>query len=461
MAPDERGQRSGEKEFEETLARHLRRQAQDGGAMACPDAEMLAAFQERALAPGESNSCREHIAGCARCREIVAALEKTAGLPAAAPEKRKRIVYWGWLAPAGALAAVLLLWVAVREKRPAVDRSAVAREVDRSVVARGVVAAPQPAIVAENRSAPSPGGAGVRNEAKPAAKQALPQKKEERSYGYVASVPASRVPEADKKVGRSAVTGEVDRSAVTGGAASGTVTGGEMRLGAPTDALRDKAAAPAEGRQSENSLEKSRAMKPAPAPARAQAAEPEAPQIAAPAAPPAGADTSSHVTAERSTAQKQKSAAAGMAAPAPGVLAESDSGFRRKDSLPLADAVGGSKRIIAAPGGQVQWSVGPGGAILRSTDRGKSWVKQASGVSVELLAGAAASASACWVVGRQGTVLLTTDGEHWTKLAPPTTADLTGVSARDARTVAVWGAAGGWRYVTADAGRTWAMVPVD
>jgi len=447
MAPDDRESRSGEERFEKVLARHLRRNAPgiagSGAAAGCPDAETLAAYQERSLSAQEMDTCKQHIAACARCREILTALEATEGIalgvadekPVTAGEapvpgkavRHKRGLYWAWLAPAGALAAGLLLWVAVHEKRPA------------------FVEGPQPAIVAENRPA-SP----------PADRSAVANKKEQGDLSYVgnaAPAPAARAEEAasaDKK---------------------------QLERAARSDAFRAKAAAPAVVGSLENRLGQSGVMKDAPAsaaaPVRVQATEQEGAKIAAnaaPAAPPAEVETfssvtaepsTSSVTAERSTTPKQKSKVAGMAAAPPAVLAESVSGERKKELLQRADALHASKRIIAAPGGKVQWSVGPGGAILRSADGGKSWVQQASGVSAELLAGSAPSESVCWVVGRQGTILVTTDGEHWTKIAAPTTADLSGVAARDARSAAVWSETGRPRYLTEDAGGTWALAPVD
>jgi hypothetical protein len=442
MAPDDRESRSGEERFEKVLARHLRRNAPgkagSGAAVVCPDAEMLAAYQEHSLSAQETDMCKLHIAACMRCREILAALEATEGIaPDVADEKpvaaggapvpgrevgRKRRIYWAWLAPAGALAAGLLIWVAVHEKRPA------------------FVEGPQPVIVAENRRAATPvdrsagtreDGAEVLDKAQPAAKQA-PQEKIDHSA-------ASR-----KDVQR------------------------EERA----NALRDQAAAPAAVGSLESRLGKGRAMKNAPAPAAAparvqateQATAQEGAKIAAnavPAAPPSETEAFSRGTAERSAAPKQKSEVAGMAAAAPAVLAESASGARKKELLQRADALHASKRIIAVPGGKVQWSVGPDGAILRSADGGKSWAQQVSGVTAELLAGSAPSESVCWVVGKQGTVLLTTDGEHWTKIAAPTTADLSGVTARDARSAAVWSATGRPRYLTEDAGRTWTLSPLD
>ncbi|MEQ1474053.1 MAG: hypothetical protein ABLQ96_09530, partial [Candidatus Acidiferrum sp.] len=135
---------------------------------ACPDAEMLAAFHERLLSNDEMNAVKAHVAACLRCQEILAHLESSdevelqaekenvlemrepvlagaaeadalfARAAAPAPEvsevvktstplksprdisrgRRARVLRW--VAPAGAIAAGLLIWVAVRDNKPKV-----------------------------------------------------------------------------------------------------------------------------------------------------------------------------------------------------------------------------------------------------------------------------------------------------------------------------------------------------
>jgi hypothetical protein len=131
--------------FEKALARQLRAEAGAGDA-ACLDAETLAAYHERLLAPDEMMSAKSHIVSCARCQEILAQLEMTQGVqesleqeanvaPAAAvpaplpevqPTARKvapfpatKTALPRWAAPAGAIAAGILIWVGVRDYRAA------------------------------------------------------------------------------------------------------------------------------------------------------------------------------------------------------------------------------------------------------------------------------------------------------------------------------------------------------
>src|SRR5437667_431655 len=123
----------------------------------------LAAYHERSLLPEELNSWKEHFVGCANCQNILAQLEATdeisfeaaereevvekgsepviaarsaeafpAGAApgqsqraagAAPPKKSRRALLlrgarWQWLAPAGAIAAGLLVWIALHENQP-------------------------------------------------------------------------------------------------------------------------------------------------------------------------------------------------------------------------------------------------------------------------------------------------------------------------------------------------------
>ena len=111
---------------------------------------------------------------------------------------------------------------------------------------------------------------------------------------------------------------------------------------------------------------------------------------------------------------------------------------------------------IASTDPAVRWRIA-GASVARSTDAGQSWVTQTTGTEAPLLAGSAPSASVCWIVGRTGTVLLTTDAATWQRLEfPDPTADLVAVTARDARSATVTTATGR-TYRTDDGGRTWVL----
>jgi hypothetical protein len=145
--------------FEKALARHLRAEA---GESLCLDPETLASYHERMLSPEELAFAKSHIVSCARCQEILAQLEATQevnalqeateAVPAvgvitatagargqtelgsmesaktATSSKKagaipiKKYSSLRWAAPAGAIAAALLIWIGVRESNKRMSR---------------------------------------------------------------------------------------------------------------------------------------------------------------------------------------------------------------------------------------------------------------------------------------------------------------------------------------------------
>ena len=101
----------------------------------------------------------------------------------------------------------------------------------------------------------------------------------------------------------------------------------------------------------------------------------------------------------------------------------------------------------------VTWIVGRNGSIKRLDANGNSRSLQ-SGVTTDLVAGAAVSSSVCWVVGRRGTILRTTDGDHWSSVPAPSTENLVAVSAGSANDATIT-TAGGKSFATSDGGASW------
>ena len=130
--------------------------------------------------------------------------------------------------------------------------------------------------------------------------------------------------------------------------------------------------------------------------------------------------------------------------------------------------IASSPIVFGSPDRSALWRVGPSGLIENSSDRGQTWRPEASGVTADLLAGAAPSAKVAWAVGRSGIIVRTEDGERWQRVMPPSFVDgVNGAGAQNA-------AAPDWisveardelhativsrdlrRYATADGGRTW------
>ncbi|MBZ5528152.1 MAG: zf-HC2 domain-containing protein [Acidobacteriia bacterium] len=432
-----------QKEFDELLARHVRRAVREDEGGACPEANLLAAYQEHALSAEEAAACKEHFAGCARCREILAALEDSEGIPAEEPArvaapapgageaKRAGRPMW-WMAPAGVLAAAMMLWIVTRvEKRAVRTGTADVQVAENRPQAPPVPgAAVPPAAPAEQRAADrldvTRGPAAARTGAKSLDKDAG-------VVGFISGNAAEPpAPQENEIVAAKKKTGGLEKSA------AGEV-GGKSETFADAGAIRS--------RRGEKSVAK---------PDAAGAGETLG-LVSSAAAPAAAAPVAKQqekyaVANDENQVQLKEEAAARAVAVQREKVARDDVGQR---TTALEQKMLPAMTLITAPGGRVQWSAGPMGRIERSTDGGRSWELQSSGVRVELLAGDSTGEEVCWVVGRQGTILLTTDGRNWRKISAPAAVNFVGVTASDERKATIWGAGSGERYSTEDGGAHW------
>jgi photosystem II stability/assembly factor-like uncharacterized protein len=119
-------------------------------------------------------------------------------------------------------------------------------------------------------------------------------------------------------------------------------------------------------------------------------------------------------------------------------------------------------RDITYADAQHAWTVGDLGVIAATSDGGKSWTSQRSGVTQNLQRVMFVDAKTGWVVGDGGIVLHTADGGNtWRKQKIGTTADMTAVYFVDAKTG--WAAgnsptllgSSGAIYHTTNGGATW------
>ena len=110
--------------------------------------------------------------------------------------------------------------------------------------------------------------------------------------------------------------------------------------------------------------------------------------------------------------------------------------------------------VIVSPDTAFRWRIGPAGSLEYSADMGETWETRPTGVQADLIAGASPSGTVCWIVGRAGTVLLTTNGIDWRRVTSPTMLDIRTVEATDSRTAIVT-TADGQRFRTTDGGVTW------
>jgi hypothetical protein len=496
MAPDER-----DRMFDKALARHLRSAAAAGEASdissasalqssACPDPETLAAYHERSLLPEQLNSLKEHIVACANCQTVLAHLEMTdqislqvaeeekvfahavaapaaavsnpasASSPEARARKSRRLLRfrgarWPWLAPAGAIAAGLLVWIALHDNPhsplPAVseNETKMAKNQAPPPITSGAIREPQ-------SSAPAKPSAILTRPQAPAGEPAF-------ADGREASDAAKQIQKLGGAAGARSADSKTDeefraekdrqRDTLADQVTAGHRADLDSKVLAETLRKKEDARAQAEKLQAEN--------------AELQIAQIQnqnnnyvSPKVPGPA--PMGQ--------MQSPAKAKSTAAAAAAAPAPAPapappppppaeVSGAVAGYADTGSLIVARSISNS-RLFSSPGANFFWRVGRSGLIEFSKDGGASWSRQASGIHADLLTGSAPSNQVCWIVGRAGAVLLTTDGgAHWKVIPSPLTEDLGGVRAADALHSTIWNARATKSFETSDGGLTWKPIP--
>jgi hypothetical protein len=452
-----------ERSFENALARHLRPAGSSG---ACSDPETLAAYHEQSLAPEVTASLKAHVGECARCQQILAHLQATDEIPLASDIAQpqvsaaktgvrvipaRRPTLWRWVAPAGALAAGLLVWVALHENK--LDRFA--RAPSRGDAAAQIAKAQ----TSSTPPLPPPSLEATANSARLSADTVSPSDTTRAPFSKIARAPQqrpqSRVKEKDLESAR--------KQSPSAAGVPGGFAGGAAKLVTPS------ASAPVLEPTPPRSVTQTVAVEPAPAAQPTNEAARR--ELAKTESEAKSADDKREAPYTRSASPMP--AVAGVApAPAPTpvpqqsqtveVTAESSAittlpPHGRKAARLLLTS-GGAPVTVSAPDGRASWRIGPAGVILFSSDAGKTWLVQPSGIITDLLAGSAPTPKVCWIVGRSGAILRTTDkGKHWKNVTPPTQDDLRSVFAVNARQATVSLANGA--YQTTDGGATWIKLP--
>jgi hypothetical protein len=184
--------------------------------------------------------------------------------------------------------------------------------------------------------------------------------------------------------------------------------------------------------------------------------EPRADQDAAPTSSAAADALARSNSVTTNEAMTEKRAAAPAAAPSALAAPAEPSGARSAATAKaFAGATAGASGITIVSSNPVsRWRIVPGGAVQHTADGGSTWQTQQTGATVTLAAGSSPSPSVCWLVGPEGTVLLSTDGRTWRRIAFVEQADLVGVAATDEKTATV-SFADGRTLTTTDAGVSW------
>jgi photosynthesis system II assembly factor YCF48-like protein len=114
-------------------------------------------------------------------------------------------------------------------------------------------------------------------------------------------------------------------------------------------------------------------------------------------------------------------------------------------------------QMIQTPDANVQYRIQGPGVVERSKDGGATWQGQRVKANAEILAGAAPSVNVCWLVGRGGVILMTSDGKKWKRIPSPAVVDFVEVTASDASFATV-AAADGRKFSTQNGGMTWQLM---
>ena len=471
--------RDNEREFGAMLRRGLASGAATTEAD-CLDAEVLAAYYERALTADEIRACDLHVSNCAHCRSQLAALAR------AEPERegegsRGWSWLWDWrlLVPVTAALTIFIAWVSVRQSFVAPQNRVaptVAQNRDRAPVPETPSASqPQPQFpaVAPQRASPSadltrePAAAEKKNPGAPSASSAagiaadkLERRTDAPSQNELGKLQASAKPrsgineeggkEKDRRGGermRGGVSDGIGRGAYGQSGTGAGVAGGAAVSPAPPPVTApgesaDRKTADLDSDQSAAKREQGAAAAGTPGPA--QVAPPQSEYGKTQNAP-------SHATGNlsgnaqgltKSATEKQKSSEPETQA------LNVNSRFKQDESKPI---------VIPTPDGSTFWRVAGFAAaqeIQMSRDVGATWQRQVTEPEPILTAGSAPTPKICWVVGRRGTILRTVDGENWLRVKSPTPADLTAVLATDADVASI-SAADGAIFTTRDGGATW------
>lgn len=449
------------------LVKDLRARA---GNLHCPESDVLAAYHERSLLAEEMNSWKEHMVGCARCRAVLAELEATDAIPLRAPEEASekeaallpasaeppavarevgkptpanfppkprireisRGVRWQWLAPAGALAAGLLVWVAWHENQPLPWKTPT--EVKTAERERSSKSATPPAP--PRQTAPS------RQSDQTQTSHLVERSKDQAAAGEAISAEETRMSEPLKRL-------EKHEARV-----SRAPSANKQRV-LPKDAAEDLtvgAAANQPAQEPKPGL--AAAAETVVTPTEATNAQMQAQQ--SPLSAPAPSAVAEAARQRKSKAESREAVLrpAVAAPPSPRASAALNDNLSGASQALMARA--SDFHLIDTPSKKTRWRAGHAGRIEFSSDGGASWSQQTSNVLVDLTAGSAPSEKVCWIVGRAGTILLTTDaGSHWALLHSPLQEDLGGVRATDALHATIWNLGNTKVLETADGGVTW------
>jgi hypothetical protein len=420
----------------------------------CIDAEQLAAWADGGLDASAARIVETHLASCASCQAMAAAFARVAP-PAAVPSRGAWA--WRWIVPIAATAAAAGLAIWVLAPRPSVEPAA---SVERTMAQNEIApVTPPPAAPALEPAAPAASMPPARSMGKVVAPTATPRNRDaSTSTPPPAASSGSLRQDVDRPVRQNAAEIRPEPPPPMPPAAElrqADAAGRTLRA-EPPPRMRSAAAS---------------------APVVTPSAAPVA--IEAPPAPPAAA------TRPQETVD--------VTATAPLIQAQSgERGFTvsttQAENLPItrgsvtrlpantagtsvvaefavpnvmmngvsAIDVGGAMvdTRAAAAATASRWRVLASGEVQRSATNDGPWQAVTIDPAVHITTGVAPLPSVCWLIGRSGVVLRTSDAQHFARVPFPETVDLVLIRTTNGASATVT-AADGRMWTTTDEGKTW------
>jgi uncharacterized membrane protein YgcG len=433
--------------LDDRLLRRALRPNEPASAEACLDAESLAAWASGTLTADAAEDVDRHLATCARCQALLATFAATEDAtvqnsdtrtsnvevaPTVVPFRARPVARWIPLV-VGTMAASLLIWMAWPRPVPA-DRA------DQTMAAATpppVVAVPRPPVpsileqarpgaqanaaaaeskstIADARSANTGKGRAVAPSA--SANQRATLAPAAPPAPRPAPMPVPYPTAVTAGAGVSAPTFIPPPAAVGAGAAAATPTPARPEIVALRGSSTD-------------------AMAKTEAPSRVIA------EFSSPATPPQ-AMAQPLVTGTAGAGGAGRAGGGGRGGGGGGGAAGGGGGARTGSLV--------ANRAVS----RVNWRVLASGQVERSVTGGDTWAPVTISPPAVILGGAAPSPSVCWLVGRTGIVLLSTDGITFSRVFFPDVSDLRSVIAIDEREATVT-TTDGRAFKTDDGGRTW------
>jgi Photosynthesis system II assembly factor YCF48 len=457
------GDKGRDKAAADLLRRTLVSSGTGAGAELHPEPEILAAYSERALDADETAHCELHFSQCPRCRDQLTRMVRAATpTRALARDARARRFHWVWpwawfvLTPVTMALLIAAVFIARRPaSKSAAEQSLMAMQTPDQPTMPSTIPQPAPEDRVQKTQETLPATLAPPPSASPS--RAFAGATQRQSSDFASTPPSIKqepdnvLPQEDKKLRRPQMT-----VTLPGGSCYAPVDGSRVppawaECDAGTTVTGPAAPKPKSSGQSGDAVG-----------IRAQA-ETVTVESAAPPVTTAPAPQTLTNAQTADTVSPASGAAGAAGAPKreqPAFVAGVAHNTLATNEMVVVEAPfdRGARTLVRSPDPQVLWRISSGRYVERSVNGGATWRVQWTNADASVVAGSAPSADTCWLVGRGGIVLRTTDANKWQTITPPADADFASVAAVDASSATVT-TTDGHQFKTSDGGKHWTVAP--